>query len=127
MGSEFERLAAEKYVMVTTFRKTGAGVPTPVWTTPLDGELTFVSEAAAGKVKRIRNSGRVEVQACDVRGKETHGAVATGEARLLDHEGTENVRKALSKKYLIARVTNFFGRLRGKDKSVGIAIKLSES
>ncbi|HEV7980069.1 MAG TPA: PPOX class F420-dependent oxidoreductase, partial [Amycolatopsis sp.] len=31
MGSEFERLAAEKYVMVTTFRKSGAGVPTPVW------------------------------------------------------------------------------------------------
>ena len=84
------------------------------------------SERKAGKVKRIRNSGRVEVQACDFRGQKTHGAVATGQARLLDAEATERVRKAIARKYgVVGRVTMFFSKLRGPaDRTVGIAVKL---
>jgi PPOX class probable F420-dependent enzyme len=126
MGSEFERLAAEKYVMVTTFRKNGNGVPTPVWAAGFEGELVLWSNAKAGKVKRIRNSGRVEVQACDARGKQTHGDVVAGEARLLDSEATERTRTAIAKKYgVVGQVTMFFSRLRGKDHSIGIAIKFA--
>jgi PPOX class probable F420-dependent enzyme len=126
MGSEFERLAAEKYVMVTTFRKSGVGVPTPVWAAGFESELVLWSNAQAGKVKRIRNSGRVEVQACDARGKQTHGDVVAGEARLLDSEATERTRTAIAKKYgVVGQVTMFFSRLRGKDHSIGIAIKFA--
>jgi len=127
MGSEFERLAAEKYVMVTTFRKNGAAVPTPVWAAGYDGELVLWSNAQAGKVKRIRNNGRVEVQACDLRGKSTHGEVVKGEARLLDSEATEKTRSTIAKKYgIVGQVTMFFSRLRGKDHSIGIAIKFTQ-
>ncbi|MEU3628177.1 PPOX class F420-dependent enzyme [Amycolatopsis coloradensis] len=128
MGSEFERIAAEKYVVLTTFRKSGAPVPTPVWAAGDGGELVLWSERKAGKVKRIRNSGRVEVQACDFRGNNTHGDVVAGEARLLDLEATERVRKAIARKYgITGRVTMFFSKLRGpKDRTVGIAIKLAE-
>ncbi|MEC3981768.1 PPOX class F420-dependent oxidoreductase [Amycolatopsis sp. H20-H5] len=126
MGSEFERLAAEKYVVLTTFRKTGVAVPTPLWAAGRDGELVMWSERKAGKVKRIRNSGRVEVQACDLRGRETHGAKVTGVARLLDDEDTEAARKAVARKYgIIGQVTMFFSRLRGgPQRTVGIAVKL---
>lgn len=128
MGSEFERIAAEKYVVLTTFRKSGAPVPTPVWAAGEGGELVLWSERKAGKVKRIRNSGRVEIQACDFRGNNTHGDVVAGEARLLDLEETERVRKAIARKYgITGRVTMFFSKLRGpKDRTVGIAIKLAE-
>lgn len=128
MGSEFERLAAEKYVVLTTFRKTGVAVPTPIWAAGHNGELVMWSERKAGKVKRIRNSGRVEIQACDVRGRKTHGAKVTGQARLLESGDTEAARKAVAKKYgIIGQVTMFFSRLRGgPERTIGIAVKIDE-
>ena len=126
MTSEVDRLAAESYVVLTTFRRDGRAVPTPIWLAGNGTELVFWSERKAGKVKRIRNSGRVEVQASDVRGRKTHGAKVTGEARLLDGEESELARKAITRKYgIVGRVTMFFSRLRGPaDRTVGIAVKL---
>ncbi|MFE0025134.1 PPOX class F420-dependent oxidoreductase [Amycolatopsis sp. NPDC059021] len=128
MGSELARLAAENYVVVTTFRRNGDAVPTPVWAAGLDGELVLWSARETGKVKRIRRDGRVTVQACDVRGSRTHGAVVTGRARLLGDEDSDRTRAAIARKYgLIARVTMFFSRLRGgTSRTVGIAIALDE-
>jgi uncharacterized protein len=126
MGSEFERLAAEKYVLLTTFRRSGVAVPTPIWLASVDDELVMWSQRNTGKVKRIRNSGRVEVQGCDLRGRETHGAKVTGHARLLDDNATRRVCKAIARKYgLLGRVTMFFSLLRGgPPRTVGIAVKL---
>ncbi|MDT8914330.1 PPOX class F420-dependent oxidoreductase [Amycolatopsis sp. PS_44_ISF1] len=128
MSSELERLAAEKYVVLTTFRRDGRAVPSPVWAARDGAELVVWSEREAGKVKRIRHSGRVELQACDLRGKQTHGAKATGTARLLDDEGSERVRRAIARKYgLIGRVTMTFSRLRGGSRrTIGIAITVDE-
>ncbi|MFD8972649.1 MULTISPECIES: hypothetical protein [unclassified Streptomyces] len=54
-------LAAGKYLLLTTFRRNGTAVPTPV-RVMLDGRAPAVwSTADAGNVKRIRNSGRVTV------------------------------------------------------------------
>ncbi|MEU4524981.1 PPOX class F420-dependent oxidoreductase [Amycolatopsis sp. NPDC024027] len=126
MTSETDRLAAERYVVLTTFRRDGRAVPTPIWVAGRDGELVLWSERAAGKVKRIRNDGRVEVQACDVRGKKTHGAKVSGQARLLDAAENEQVRRAIARKYgIVGRVTMFFSKLRGpEDRTIGIAVKV---
>ena len=126
MTSETDRLAAERYVVLTTFRRDGRAVPTPIWVAGHDGELVLWSERKAGKVKRIRNDGRVEVQACDVRGRKTHGAKVSGQARLLDAAETEQVRRAIARKYgIVGRVTMFFSKLRGPaDRTVGIAVKV---
>ncbi len=126
MGSEFERLAAEKYVVLTTFRKSGVAVPTPVWLAGADGELVMWSVRKAGKVKRIRNSGRVELQACDRLGRQTHGAKVSGHARLLDDAATRRACADIGRKYgVMGQVTMFFSRLRGgPPRTVGIAVKL---
>ena len=126
MTSEVDRLAAESYAVLTTFRRDGRAVGTPIWLAGNGSELLFWSERKAGKVKRIRNSGRVEVQASDLRGRKTHGAKVTGQARLLDGEEAELARKAIARKYgLIGRVSMFFSRLRGPaDRTVGIAVEL---
>jgi PPOX class probable F420-dependent enzyme len=125
MTSDFDRLKTEKYVLFTTFRKDGTPVPTPVWAAP-DGERLVVwSERKAGKVKRIRRDGAAKIQACDLRGKQTHGPELDVTARLLGDDELERVRKALARKYgLIGQVTMLFSRLRGpKDRTIGIAIE----
>ncbi|QRP44166.1 PPOX class F420-dependent oxidoreductase [Amycolatopsis sp. FDAARGOS 1241] len=127
MPTELDRLAAEKYVVLTTFRRDGRAVPTPVWFARDGEELVVSSERKAGKVKRIRNSARVQLQPSNFRGR-THGPTATGTARLLDDAASERIRTAIARQYgLVGRVTMFFSRLRGgPQRTIGIAIRLEE-
>ncbi|MFT6565014.1 MAG: PPOX class probable F420-dependent enzyme, partial [Actinomycetes bacterium] len=51
-----DSLSAGKYISITTFRKSGEGVSTPLWVTR-DGEALYViTGAESGKVKRMRNN-----------------------------------------------------------------------
>src|SRR3954464_1267787 len=71
----FLELGEGKYLLLTTFRKDGRAVPTPVWVVR-DGErLVAWSAMDSGKVKRIRRDGAVEVGPCDVRGRPTGESV----------------------------------------------------
>lgn len=80
---EVDRLAASSYVLLTTFRKDGTPVATPVWVSR-DGDLLYVwTQADSGKVKRIRNDGRVLVGPSDSRGG-LQGTEVEGRARVLD-------------------------------------------
>ena len=77
-----ESLGRERYVNLATFRKSGKEVRTPVWIAP-DGDRLYVyTNRTMGKVKRIRNSGRVCLAPCDVRGG-LRGEWEDGEARML--------------------------------------------
>ncbi len=71
----------DRYVSLTTSRRDGTPVATPVWFAPLpDGRLAVVTDADAGKLKRLRRQPRCEVAACDVRGGITGPSLtATGE------------------------------------------------
>ena len=63
-------IAAERYVVSTTFRQSGAEVPTPTWIIPLDGgRVGFWTSSRAGKYKRLCNDPRIHMQACNVRGQ----------------------------------------------------------
>ncbi|MEV5447304.1 PPOX class F420-dependent oxidoreductase, partial [Streptomyces sp. NPDC052644] len=64
--TDLDRLAAEKYVLLTTFRKDGRAVSTPVWAVRDDDTLAVWTVADSGKVKRIRRDGTVTVAPCDV-------------------------------------------------------------
>ncbi|HEX8345341.1 MAG TPA: PPOX class F420-dependent oxidoreductase [Actinoplanes sp.] len=118
-----DRLAAEKYVLLTTFRKDGRAVPTPVWAVRDGDTLAVWTVADSGKVKRVRRSGEVTVAPCDMRGKplgEPVGAHATvGDAA--DHQ---RVRGLLTGKYgLLGRLTLWGSRLRrGADGTVVLRI-----
>jgi len=105
-------IGRSKYVSLTTYRKDGTPVATPVWQVLHEGELWIVTEAESWKVKRIRNDPRVEVAVCNVRGKVAPDAPrASGTARVLDAAGTETARKLLADKYLMSKVGNAFARL----------------
>ena len=106
-----QEISRSKYVNLTTYRKDGTPVATPVWHVGNGPELLVISQADAWKVKRIRNDDRVEVQVCDFRGRAAPDAPsARGTARLLDEAETQAGRALLARKYLSSRVGNWFVR-----------------
>ncbi|MEV0413714.1 PPOX class F420-dependent oxidoreductase [Streptomyces sp. NPDC050448] len=123
-----DELDQGKYVSLTTFRKDGTPVATPVWAVADGGELYVWTRSDSWKVKRIRNNGRVTVGPCDVRGRVAEGApVLEGEARLLDEAGLKRVRKLMLRKYTwqfwALDVPAAVARL-GKRPHTAIAVKL---
>jgi PPOX class probable F420-dependent enzyme len=123
--SDLERLGRGSYLLVTTFRKDGTPVPTPVWVGRDGDELIVWTQATAGKVKRVRNNPTVELSECDLRGK-PRGETVKGTARILDAADTERARRLLRKKYGIAgRVVIGASKLfRGRDGTVCLAISV---
>lgn len=123
--SDVERLGRGSYLLVTTFRKDGTPVPTPVWVGRDGDELIVWTQTAAGKVKRVRNNPTVELTACDLRGK-PRGDTVKGTARILDADGTERGRRLLKKKYGVSglAVIGASKLFRGRDGTVCLAITL---
>ena len=64
----FPALRGHQYALLTTFRKSGQPVPTPVWFAEDGGKVYVYTRSDSGKVKRIRAGGRVELAPCDARG-----------------------------------------------------------
>ncbi|MFD5177231.1 PPOX class F420-dependent oxidoreductase [Nocardia sp. NPDC058379] len=120
-------LAAGKYLLLTTFRRDGRAVPTPVWVMRDGRSLAVWSAADAGKVKRIRNGGRVTLAACDWRGRPL-GASVPGSAEVLAPDASAHFPGLMKRKYgLAARVGLLGSALRGgPDRMAGIRIRLDE-
>lgn len=77
MDARQHPLADAAYVSLTTFRRSGVPVSSPVWVAPAadgSGHLVVITVDATGKVKRLRHTSRVELRACDVRGRIKEGA-----------------------------------------------------
>ena len=79
-------LAESKFILLTTYRKNGEPVATPVCHVLHDGKVYLVTQEQTWKAKRMRRNPRVLLAACDMRGKETYGPVYSGEARILSTE-----------------------------------------
>ncbi len=80
---DLAELDRAKYLRLTTFKRDGTAVPTPVWFV-VDGDTVLVwTDASSGKAKRIRNNAGVEVALCDSRGK-PKGVARPAQAALLD-------------------------------------------
>jgi len=69
----FAALGDEKFLSLTTFRKSGECVSTPVWVGRDGDALIVTTPEASGKVKRLRNSPRVEVRPCSRFGRVNDG------------------------------------------------------
>jgi PPOX class probable F420-dependent enzyme len=86
------------YVSLTTFRRTGQPVPTPVWAAPDGDDLVVWTRADSGKVKRLRHTARVTVAPCDVRGRLT-GPVVEATAGFVDRADWPAALAALHRAY----------------------------
>ncbi|HEX7209307.1 MAG TPA: PPOX class F420-dependent oxidoreductase [Propionibacteriaceae bacterium] len=69
----FERLGCEQFISLTTFRRSGEPVSTPVWVAPDGAGLLVTTQLSTGKVKRLRHTSRVELRPCSRLGKVAAG------------------------------------------------------
>lgn len=100
MGGEntFDILEGRRYMRLTTYRRSGEGVPTAVWFARVGGRLVVVTDSESGKAKRIRNNPRVILAPSDFRGRPRGGSVEAM-ARIMDGREGESADRALLQKY----------------------------
>lgn len=98
-------LARTPYVLLTTFRRDGTAVPTPVWVVRDGDELLVWTNPQAGKVKRIRANSQAQLAPCS-RGGTPLGRPVRATGRVLGVGELDRVVPALVDKYgLQARLT----------------------
>jgi PPOX class probable F420-dependent enzyme len=96
-------LADASYCLITSFRKSGQGVETPVWFALDDGVAYVKTGVDSGKVKRIRRESRIEVAPCTLRGR-PRGAAVLARARVVtDPAEEERAERALAARYGLVR------------------------
>ena len=101
-----DALGAAKYISLTTYRKDGTAVATPVWLVRDDDALLVITDPDSGKAKRLRNNPQVLVSPCDMRGRVKPGAISVpARVELLDDAGTARALGLIGKRYgLMGRI-----------------------
>ncbi|EGD54477.1 PPOX class F420-dependent oxidoreductase [Gordonia neofelifaecis] len=122
MSDTVASVAAAKYVMLTTYKKDGTAVASPLWAAPDGDDMLLWTVVDSWKVKRLRRNNNVLVQACDARGGKTHGPQVAGVAEVIDRQPAAD---AIVRKYgLIGRLTIWGSSIRrGASGTVGIRVR----
>jgi uncharacterized protein len=114
-------LEDEKYIRLTTYRRDGTPVSTPVWVVKLGNEkLGFWTSSGSGKAKRLAHTARVTIQPSDARGRVKEGTdPVEATAQLVTGPELEEIRGLVVGKYgfqtKVSRwLGNIVGTLRGK-------------
>ena len=107
-----------RYIALTTYRRDGRPVTTPVWAAPLDGNLYVVTAGSTGKARRLRATGRVRFAPSNMNGRRILGEWHEGTGRVVEDEQRRGeALAALRRKYgwqmSLAMLIN---RLRGLDR-----------
>lgn len=123
-----ELLSREKYVRLTTFKRDGTAVPTPVWLVR-DGEhLCVVSAGVAGKVKRLRHTPRVLLAPCDARGGVKPGVadVEATAAVITDRAEVDRLEPLFKQRYgFMYTLVTIVQRFRGMPPEQDVEIRIT--
>src|SRR5260370_9651168 len=93
----FESLARGRFAILTTFRRSGAPVLTPVWVVTDEGKAYVVSRGP-GKVRRIRSNPDVEIAPSTARGR-ARGEPERGVAAIVAGALPDRVPRGFRRKY----------------------------
>ena len=114
-----QTLAKSKYLSLTTFRRDGTPVATPVWVAQHGNDLVVVTQRSSGKAKRLRNDSRVLLAPCDMRGR-VDGEIVEGTARLQDDAETATSIDLIRRRHgLIARLSFWWEDRRAANSPTG--------
>ncbi len=121
-------LGDEDFVQLTTFRRSGEPVSTPVWVVRDGDTLVVTTPSSSGKVKRLSNNGDVELRPCSRRGTVKPGtAWVPGTARVdPDHGAHDRDEHLFAAKYgweyrvtmVVERVIRRFRPVEGPDRRI---------
>lgn len=90
-----------QFLSLTSYKRDGTGVATPVWFAEESGRLIVMTDAHSGKVKRIHRDPYVEVASCSARGK-IRSAPRPAHAVVLPPSDTEWGTELIARKYRTA-------------------------
>jgi uncharacterized protein len=98
VSSDLKAVREAKTILLTTYKRDGTPVETPV-SIAFDGDRAFFrSYDKAWKTKRLRNNPHVEVAASTLRGKRT-GPIIHAHAALLEGQGARIAAKAIARRH----------------------------
>jgi PPOX class probable F420-dependent enzyme len=125
-------LADARFVSLTTFRRSGEPVSTPVWIGRDGGALVVLTPAGSGKVRRLRHDPRVEIRPCGRFGKVPDGVqpvAATAELREVPAD-VEQARATIRRTYplesrLVLGIERLVERLRGRPRTERLALLIT--
>jgi uncharacterized protein len=121
-----EQFFKKKYLNLETFRKSGEGMQTPVWFVQ-DGAAIYVQTMAnSGKVKRIRNNGRVNIAPCKMDGKLLGSWVPARACPVTDPELSVTADHLLNRKYGLLKKIFSNQRLNKGAKDIILEIRIVE-
>jgi PPOX class probable F420-dependent enzyme len=127
-ASALDILGQSKYIRLTTFRRDGTPVPTPVWQVRDGDRLLVITDGTTGKVKRLRHTPRVLIAASDQRGRVKPGVQdVEGTAEMItDVPELDRLVVLLKNKYgFMYTVAGWVNRLRGQPPTDGVEIRIS--
>ena len=87
-----------RYLSITSYKRDGRGVATPVWFVQRDGRILVETDAASGKVKRVRRDPRVEVFVCTASGR-PRGEQVQAVTEILPDSEIAAVERLIADKY----------------------------
>ncbi len=126
--SALDLLGPSKYVRLTTFRRDGAPVATPVWQVRDGDRLLVITNGTTGKVKRLRHDPRALIASCDPRGRVKPGTQdVEGTVELItDVSELDRLVGLLKGKYgVMVTIAGWMNRLRGLPFTDGVEIRIT--
>lgn len=122
ISNAFDGLQGQSFIALTTFRKTGVPVVTPVWFVLQDHRVIVFTGRLSGKVKRLRNNPRVELSPSDFSGKPL-GPSISGTALFIPENEWSQYEQSFRKKYGAQfSFFGFLGRVRGNADRIYLEI-----
>ncbi len=104
-------LGRQRYISITTHRRDGSPVATPVWVTASGGRLYVWTGAQTGKARRIRRNPEITIAPCTARGAPTGPAVPASAQVVAITDRPEIWPLFLAKYGLQLRAIMWFGRV----------------
>lgn len=112
-------LGEPRYLLLTTFRRDGTAVGTPVWCVRDGNALRVTTQGSSGKVRRIHNNPHVTVAPCDMRGR-PKGESRPAIAEIDDAERSVETARLIARRY---GLLGWFMLRKADPDRVGITIR----
>ena len=118
-AADLDRLFPGRYLSVTSFKRDGTGVATPLWFVSDGLRLLALTDLRSAKVRRIRRNPRAMVAPCRADGKVRGEPVAARVEVLTDTLELERAQALLRERYrisypLVMLIYRLGRRLRGR-------------
>ncbi len=109
----------QKYISLTTYKKNGEDVSTPIWFARENDDVFIMTEDQSWKVKRMRNNSKVVFVSCNFIGKIRQKFIDLrihGNVEFLEGEEVSKAEQKIAKKY------RFLYRFAKREKNIFLKI-----